>query len=87
MAESESLLQFPCRFAIKAMGEVPGFADLVVDLIEPHAPGIQHHQVSTRSSRSGRYVSVTVTITAQSRAQMDAIYQVLSDHPKVLIAL
>lgn len=87
VAATESLLQFPCAFSIKAMGEVPGFADLVVDLIEPYAPGIQSHQVSTRSSRNGRYLSVTVKITAQSREQMDAIYQTLSDHPKVLMAL
>ena len=86
-SETDSLLPFPCPFAIKVMGEVPGFADLVIRLIEPYAPGIQAEQVSTRSSRNGRYVAVTVRITAQNRAQMDAIYQALSAHPKVLMAL
>ncbi len=86
-SESQALLQFPCAFSIKAIGEIPCFADVVVALIEPYSPGIQPHQVSTRSSRNGRYVSVTVKITAHSREQMDAIYHALSHHPKVIMAL
>lgn len=84
---TESLLQFPCEFSIKAMGEPPGFVELVVSLIEPHAPGIRPEQIRTRSSRNGRYLAVTVTITATSRRQMDTIYQALSDHPRVVMAL
>lgn len=85
---SESLLQFPCRFPIKAMGLAEeGFDDLVVAIVRQHAPDLQEGAVVTRPSKGGKWLSVTVTIRATSRAQLDAIYQALSDHEKVVMAL
>jgi putative lipoic acid-binding regulatory protein len=43
--------------------------------------------VTTRLSRGGRYVSVTVTIEALSQAQLDGIYRDLSGHERVMMAL
>ena len=86
MDDSESLLEFPCTFPIKAMGQPPDFEALVVAIVERHAP----HDVlgvSVRESRAGRYLAVTVRIRAHSRAQLDAIYQDLSDHERVVMAL
>jgi hypothetical protein len=40
-----------------------------------------------RPSKAGTYLSLTITIVAQSREQLDAIYQELSSHPLVLMAL
>ena len=34
-----------------------------------------------RASKNARYVSLTCTIRATSREQLDAIYQELCDHP------
>jgi putative lipoic acid-binding regulatory protein len=85
---SESLLRFPCRFPIKAMGLAePGFDDLVVAIVRAHAPDLHEGAVVTRPSKGGKWLSVTVTIQATSRAQLDAIYQALSDHEKVVMAL
>jgi len=84
----ESVLRFPCRFPIKAMGLAEdGFDELVIAIVREHAPDLQEAAVITRSSRGGKWVSVTVTIQATSRAQLDAIYQALSDHEKVVMAL
>lgn len=78
---------FPCAFAIKAMGlDEPGFDALVVELVRRHAD-IPEGGVSSRSSRNGRYLSVTVSITATSRAQLDAIYDDLTAHEKILMRL
>lgn len=82
-----SLLSFPCDFPIKAMGEAEGFDLLVVELVRRHAPNLRENAVETRPSRNGRYVSVTVTIQAESQAQLDAIYQELSACEAVLMAL
>ena len=85
---AESALQFPCRFPIKAMGEATAdFDSLVVGLVRRHSPDIHEGAVHTRLSRRGRYMSVTVTIQAHSRAQLDAIYMDLSSHDRVLVAL
>ena len=84
----ESLLTFPCRFPIKAMGLAePGFDDLVVAIVREHAPDLSEAAVVTRPSKGGKWVSVTVTIQATSRSQLDAIYQAMSDHDKVVMAL
>jgi putative lipoic acid-binding regulatory protein len=88
MDTEESLLEFPCQFPIKAMGEAgENFDGLVVSLIRRHSPDIPEGAVKTRLSRGGRYMSVTVTIKAWSRDQLDAIYMDLTAHDKVLVAL
>jgi hypothetical protein len=84
----DSLFEFPCEFPIKAMGAAePGFDELVVQIVRRHAPDLAEGAVSTRLSRGGRYLAVTVTVTARSREQLDAIYRALTDHEKVLMAL
>ncbi|QKT02880.1 DUF493 domain-containing protein [Ectothiorhodospiraceae bacterium 2226] len=75
----DSPLQFPCRFPIKVMGPTrPGFSEEVCRLVRAQAPDLGDADVRCRASSGGRYLSVTVTINAQSRAQLDAIYQALT---------
>ena len=84
----QSLLRFPCDFPIKVMGA--GGADfrrLVVDLVRRHAPDLDEGRVRIQDSRTGRYQSVTVTICARDRAQLDAIYLDLSAHPHIKMVL
>jgi putative lipoic acid-binding regulatory protein len=64
-----------------------GFEQLVVEIVRRHAPDMGEGAVSTRLSRGGRYLAVTVTIQARSRAQLDRIYQALTDHDSVIMAL
>lgn len=88
MSENDSLLEFPCQFAIKAMGKSrDDFDAIVVEIVRRHVCDIREGAVTSRSSRSGTYTSVTVMIEATSREQLDAIYQGLTDHPDVLMAL
>lgn len=84
----ETLLKFPCLFPIKAMGKIDiEFDLLVIDIIRRHAPDLDHRTVKRRPSKDGNYLAVTVTVEATSKAQLDAIYQDLTDHPQVLVAL
>lgn len=86
--QEETLLEFPCRFPIKAMGRAAAdFDSLVVEIVRQHVPDLQEGAVQTRCSSGGNYLSVTVTIEATSKAQLDAIYQALSDHERVLMSL
>lgn len=86
--KNESLLEFPCQFPIKALGRAnESFDSYVVQIVRKHVPDIFEGAVQSRLSRAGKYVSVTVTIQASSQAQLDAIYQDLSDCPDVLMAL
>ncbi len=80
--------QFPCHYAVKAMGlNTSNFQARVISLVELHTGPIQSSQVNTKPSRSERYLSVTVNIQAHSRAQLDAIYQGLTDDEHVLMRL
>lgn len=87
MDTEQSLLQFPCEFPIKVMGEPPEFVELVRELVNTHLETPNDFHLSVRESRNARYLSVTVTITATSREQLDAIYRELSAHERVLMAL
>ena len=86
--EQETLLEFPCKFPVKAMGrDEDGFEALVTKLILVHAEIHAGEMVTTNPSSAGNYISVTVTIEALSKAQLDRIYQDLTDCEQVLIAL
>ena len=86
--EQESPLKFPCDFPIKAMGKTGRDLDItVVEIVRRHAPDLAEGAVSTRDSRQGNYISVTVVVRATSRDQLDAIYQDLVDHDDVIMAL
>lgn len=93
MSDSGELLQFPCRFPIKAMGAAGGtggdldFSALVLEIIARHAPGVDEGAVTVRESRGGRWLSVTVVVEAESRDQLDAIYRDLTGHELVVMAL
>ena len=84
----QSLLEFPCDFPIKAMGEASfGFDALVVTLVREHVADLQEGAVSVRESRGGKYLSVTVNIRATSQQQLDEIYMSLSRHERILMVL
>ena len=84
----KSLLEFPCRFPIKAMGrQSEDFERTVTSIIGRHAELWPGEEILTRPSTSGNYVSVTAVVDAQSQQQLDAIYQDLTDCEQVLMAL
>ena len=84
----KSLLTFPCEFPMKVMGRrEDGFAQLVSEIVMRHAPDFDPATIEMRSSKQGRYLSLTVTINARSREQLDALYQALCDHPMVVMVL
>ncbi len=59
---------------------------IVVAIIRKHVDDLGEGATRERLSRGGKYTSVTVTVRATSRAQLDAIYQDLSDCDDVLMA-
>jgi putative lipoic acid-binding regulatory protein len=85
---ADSLLTFPCRFPIKIMGRMEeGFAQTVLDIVKRHAPDYRGETMEMRSSRAGRYLSVTCTVDAASREQLDGLYRELSTHPSIVMVL
>lgn len=84
----QSPLTFPTDFPIKVMGRrEDGFAQVVSEIVLRHAPDFNPATMEMRSSKQGRYLSLTVTIRARSREQLDALYSELSGHPMVIMVL
>ncbi|MGI9271620.1 MAG: YbeD family protein [Woeseiaceae bacterium] len=84
----ETLLEFPCDFPIKIMGrESLQFRALARSLVEKHTGPLDDGAVKCASSRNGSFVSVTVTVVAQSQQQLDDIYREVTSSDDVLMAL
>jgi uncharacterized protein len=88
MSDAPTLLQFPTDFPIKIMGKrVDGFAQAMAALVLEHAPDFDPATMEFRNSKAGNYLGLTVTIKATSKAQLDALYLALTQHPMVKIVL
>lgn len=86
--EEDSIMTFPCQFPIKVMGMAEDNFDItVVNIVRKYAPDLSEGAVKSRLSKEGKYISVTVTVEAESRQQLDNIYLELTAHEKVLMAL
>lgn len=87
-ARLDSLIEYPSAFPIKVMGlRRDDFAQTILAVVQKHDPGFVAAGMEMRASSTGKYLSLTCTITATSRAQLDALYRELSSHPMVKVVL
>ncbi|WP_415034641.1 YbeD family protein [Azonexus sp.] len=85
---SDTLLEFPCDFPIKIMGRaVDELAQTVLTIVCQHAPDFDGASMEMRSSSGGNYLSLTCTVRATSKAQLDALYLALTAHPLIKVVL
>lgn len=86
--EKEVGLTFPCVFPIKVMGRTQdGFAQSVTEVVRKHAPDFDPATLEMRASKEGNWLSVTATVNATSREQLDDLYRELVAHPMVKMVL
>jgi putative lipoic acid-binding regulatory protein len=88
IVNAETLLTYPTDFPIKVMGrKEKRFAATVLGIVRKYAPDFDATTMELRPSRQGTYLSVTCTIRATSREQLDELYRELCDHPSVVMVL
>ena len=88
MKETESLLEFPCDFPIKVMGRSDsGFEAVALGVVRHHLPDFETDMMRSVVSRKGNYLSVTFTVRASSREQLDDLYRGLTACKDVLMVL
>lgn len=86
MSDDESLLQFPTELPVKVFGRNdPAFRDAVIAIVEAHYG--EAYAIAEQQSKQASYLSFTITVRAESRAQIDALYRDLVAHELVLMAL
>jgi len=85
---TETLLEFPCEFPIKAIGhQSDDLSKMVYKIVQRHAPSISKTAVTTRASKNEKYLAITIIVPATSKAQLDAIYIDLSASEHIVMAL
>ena len=88
VAAQVSLLEFPCAFPIKILGRrQEGFAQAIAEIVCRHAPDFDAATLEMRTSSAGNYLSVTATVHATSREQLDDLYRELVAQPMVAMVL
>ena len=88
MEPNASLIHYPCEFPIKVMGaKVDGFVPAMILMAQQFDPDFDANNIELRQSTGGKYIGVTLTITATSREQLDELYRTLSSHPMVKVVL
>ncbi|HYP81789.1 YbeD family protein [Variovorax sp.] len=84
----DSLIEYPSKFPIKVMGlNADGFVTALTHVAKQYDPEFDASTVELRDSKAGKYLGVTLTITATSREQLDDLYRALSSHPMVKVVL
>ena len=84
----DTLFEFPCDYPLKVMGKrTDDFRSLVLGIVQKHAGSIAPANIVERPSKDGNYLSLTITLHAQSKAQLDALYRDLTSCERVLVAL
>ncbi len=84
----QELIDFPCEFAIKVIGQTCDELEIaVLGIIRQHVPELAETAIKIRSSENGKYIAMTITIHAESRTQLDSIYSEINACEYVITTL
>lgn len=84
----ETLFEFPCDFPVKVMGrDFEQMHTILLEVLTRHAHPDFMESLKKQDSSSGKYTSLTVTVTADSKEQLDNIYRELTASDHILVAL
>ena len=84
----ESLIKFPCDFMLKIMGKAEDdFETMVITIVKNHFPTLSEDNIQKKFSKDNQFLSLSVTVYAKSKPQLDALYQDLSSNKKILMVL
>lgn len=84
----DSLIEYPSQFPIKVMGlKDEHYVSEITKIAEQFDPAFDARTIELRPSAGGKYLGVTITVTATSREQLDKLYLALTAHPLVKVVL
>ncbi len=84
----DTLFDFPCAFPLKAMGLAnKNLKQILSAIVRKHDPEFSEQNITEKHSNGGKYISLTATLKAVSREQLDAIYQELTDSKHFVMLL
>jgi putative lipoic acid-binding regulatory protein len=81
-------IEYPCDYPIKVLGETgPNLYKLVTAVMEAYSPGFDQSKTTIRDSKNGTFQAITVTITATSVDQLQALFDDLKVSPLVKMVI
>lgn len=84
----QPLLTYPCKYPIKVVGEATAlFESEVLAVARHHDPSLHDESIARRHSRQGKYLSLTLTLTAQDEAQIKSLLRALNGLESVHLVL
>lgn len=87
-SNGETHFVFPTVYPLKVAGKNDvALESTVVEIVRRHVNDFDETTVTVRESKGGKYLAVSVSFTATSKAQLDALYQDLTAHPDIVWAL
>lgn len=90
---NDALWQFPHIMTLKVIGEAytppgaPALADVVCAIIARRLGDFSPRGIGSRASAGGKYLSISVEVCVQDRAQLDGLYRDLRAEPRVRTAI
>ena len=85
---NDDAFDFPCAFPIKVFGHnEDAFRNQAWEIVSSRYPDLSAADVAEKVSRNGRFLSITFTVEAQNRENLDDLYEALSSDPLILMAL
>lgn len=80
MTESIQVYEFPCSLSIKAIGvDYDEYLQFVIDTVLDIIGNVEVSDVTSRKSAGDKYLSVTIPFTAQTREQLESVYQAINE--------
>jgi putative lipoic acid-binding regulatory protein len=87
-ARKDSLIEYPSLFPIKVMGlQHEHLVSSITAIARRFDPTFDASTIELRPSSTGKYLGVTITVTATSREQLDSLYMALTSDPHVKVVL
>lgn len=84
----ESIIQFPCDFTLKIMGKAGNeFEEIALAIVKKYFPTLDAACIQKKFSKDNNYLSLSITVYAESKTQLDAVYQALSSTKEILMVL
>lgn len=86
--KNQPLLTFPCEFPIKIIGKkCDKFEIDVLTIIRKYCKNFTEDAIKQKESKGNNYLAITITITAESKKQLDTIYIALNKCKNVVMTL
>lgn len=86
--EKQTLMEFPCDFPVKIIGNNSDvFKAAVREITCRHFASFVPETLVFKASAKGNYLAVTATVLAENQTMLDAYYRELTQNPEIKMVL